>query len=418
MSELEELRQSYGALQKRMRDMTLVSDSSKQELEQRFEAIRGVVSDLSMQREQAESQVRHLKATAGQTETSIRNLFQRILKTAPANSIASMHSGAVAAASAASEGSQAGSGAGEGSGGGLGSTATSGGMGGLGSTAGGGLGGTTGSSSSSISAHGHKGGTAHMAVAQARAAEQKAKILGQLVQYLSVIGDRISDLNAIAEEYPAYLDAAGREKEAGGAGGALAAGAGLRGGKGVAGSGIAAVRAGRGGAGAGSGAAAAAAGQSSEGASMLATGRSSSTGVGVALAAAAGPDTDASAELLKWKAKEMAAQRAEKLAKDAALAAAFRQMTIVSSEADMAKAGGAGAEAAGSPGLFRMKFVLGTANNTMAAAVMAAKAGAAAVEGGGEGGAGGAAGGAGSAAGGTSRTMGGGSGGGTSRSRN
>jgi hypothetical protein len=84
---LESLRAEVASLDKKMRDMALVATSGTQELRAKLESIRSEVTDLISQREFAEADVRRMRAIAGQTETSIKNILARVFATAPANSL-------------------------------------------------------------------------------------------------------------------------------------------------------------------------------------------------------------------------------------------------------------------------------------------------------------------------------------------
>lgn len=184
-AELEALRTTVSTLQKRMRDTSLVAGSSTQEHVKRLELARATVSDLTAAREFAESDLRRTRAAAGQTDSSIRNLFARVIATAPPNSLPNLTLHNVAAALlSGSNGSTSGSGG----------------------------------NSASYAAAAYSTSTAPStgaaAAAAAAASSSPIVLMHYLKQCLSVIGDRIADLGAIIDEYPAWKETTSREKEA------------------------------------------------------------------------------------------------------------------------------------------------------------------------------------------------------------
>jgi hypothetical protein len=88
--ELDELRTSLASLQKRSRDISLVTASGGQDIRDQLEAVRALVADLNSKREFAETDSRRLRATAGQTVSSIRNLYTRVVWTAPPTALPSV----------------------------------------------------------------------------------------------------------------------------------------------------------------------------------------------------------------------------------------------------------------------------------------------------------------------------------------
>lgn len=149
-------------LQKRMRDTALVSSSAAQDVSKRIESARAVVADLQAQREFVEADLRRLRGNAGQTDSSIRNLYARVMATAPPNSLPLVAPPGAGGTDSSDEDGKAAS-----------PTAAA-------------------------------AAAASSAVPSGAPAVSTGANCKYLMDLLAVVGDRITDLSAIVNEYPAW----------------------------------------------------------------------------------------------------------------------------------------------------------------------------------------------------------------------
>lgn len=233
--ELDARRTQLAALVKRSKDTALVASSGGTDVRAALEAMRAAVADLTARRDFAESDNRVMRATAGQTAASIRNLYCRVVWTAPPTALPTVivngraippppyvKPSALGSAAAAGAGGAGAAAAALGATGAIGAGFADGGSTGRGTEAF--AGGTTARSAATVStaagaagaggAGGPPGTPASVSAAGgsssasgsggviASVMTNAADASAYLSQCLDIIGDRIGDIEAIVAEYP------------------------------------------------------------------------------------------------------------------------------------------------------------------------------------------------------------------------